>query len=75
MLYETEENFQAFLTVAQVALRLGLSERRIYQLIDKRLLPAVRLGRSVRVPRRAWDAWLENQEALALAAVQEQRRR
>lgn len=72
MLHKTEENFQAFLTVAQVALRLGLSERRVYQLIEKRLLPAIRLGRSVRVPQRAWDAWLETQEALALAAVQEQ---
>lgn len=72
MYYDTEDNLQAFLTVAQVAHSLGLSDRRVYQLIEKRLLPAVRLGRSVRVPRRAWVTWLADQEAQALAAVQEQ---
>ena len=58
-----------FLAVGEVAHQLGLSERRVYQLIELRLLPAIRLGRSVRVPRAAWIAWLADQEKQALASI------
>jgi excisionase family DNA binding protein len=48
---------------------LGVSRGRIYQLIAARRLPAVRIGRSLRIPRGAWERWLGDQRDRALAAV------
>ena len=72
MYNKTSDSAPTFLTVGEISQRLGLSERRVYQLIEKRLLPAIRLGRSVRVPLAAWEAWLAVQEKRAMAAVEEQ---
>lgn len=45
----------------EVAALLGLSRSEVYRLIDRREIPSVRFGRSVRVPRR----WVEQQAAVA----------
>jgi excisionase family DNA binding protein len=42
----------------EVARLLGLSRSGIYRMITRGELPHVRLGRSVRVPQRAFKAWL-----------------
>lgn len=46
------------LKAADIAPMLGVTTGRVYQLIAAGRIPAVRLGRAIRVPRRAWEAWL-----------------
>lgn len=62
-----------FLTVRDVAPELGVSESRVYQLIGAQQIPAVRRGRAVRIPRRAWERWLDEQSQSALAGTEEKR--
>lgn len=47
--------------VAEVAALLGLSRSEVYRLIERGEIPAVRFGRSVRVPRQ----WVESRAAVA----------
>ena len=42
-----------FLTVAEVAARMRVSKMTVYRLVHGGELPAARVGRSFRVPRRA----------------------
>jgi excisionase family DNA binding protein len=59
------------LRVGDVAAALGLSKSRVYQLLEDGAIPHVRIGRSVVVPREAWERWLAEQRDRALAAVHE----
>ncbi len=43
---------------SDVAIRLGVTAGRVYQLIAAGTLPSIRRGRSVRVPRQAYERWL-----------------
>lgn len=58
-----------FLTIREVASRLGVSTGRIYQRIGAGEIPALREGRRFRIPRLAWERWLESQAERALATV------
>ena len=62
----TRAEMKDWLTAGDIAARLGVSRSRIYQLVDDHTIPCVRFGRSIRVPRLAWDAWLAEQSELAL---------
>jgi excisionase family DNA binding protein len=44
-----------FYTVAEVAARMRVSKMTVYRLVHAGELPAARVGRSFRVPRRAVD--------------------
>jgi excisionase family DNA binding protein len=55
-----------FLRPAEVARLLGVSPERVYQLVRGRQIPAIRVGGAVRVPRAAWQAWLDAAAADAL---------
>ena len=44
----------------EVAETLGVSVHRVQKLIREGLLPAVRLGRSIRVSPEALKAWIDN---------------
>lgn len=46
------------LTVPEAAELLRLSRNGTYELIARGEIPSIRLGRSIRVPRSALDAWL-----------------
>ncbi len=52
------------LTVAEVAAMLRLSKMTIYRLMDKGRLPALRVGRSFRIPRDSVQALLEESSHL-----------
>lgn len=52
---------QLLLTVDEVAHALGLGRSKTYMLIAAGKLPSVRVGRSVRVPRAALEAWVAQQ--------------
>ena len=54
------------LRAGDIAPQLGVSRSRVYQLMAAGLLPAIRQGRSLRIPRRAWEQWLRYQENQAL---------
>jgi excisionase family DNA binding protein len=47
-----------YLTVAEVAELMRLSRMTVYRLVNRGELPAVRVGRSFRVPQDALDAYL-----------------
>ena len=49
-----------FLTVDQIAETLGLTTGRVYEAIRLGLLPAVRIGRQVRVEEQAFRDWVNN---------------
>lgn len=49
-----------YLTVAEVADQMRVSRMTVYRLVHGGELPAVRVGRSFRVPQDALDAYLAN---------------
>ena len=49
-----------FLTVAEVATMMRVSKMTVYRLVHGGELPAVRVGRSFRVPEKAVHGYLEN---------------
>jgi len=46
------------LTVPEAAQLLRISRNLAYELVARNELPAVRLGRAIRVPRRELEAWI-----------------
>jgi excisionase family DNA binding protein len=49
------------LTVPEAAKLLRISRNLAYELVARQQLPCVRLGRVIRVPRSALDAWIGRQ--------------
>jgi excisionase family DNA binding protein len=47
---------------AEVSVLLGLSRSKVYRMIESGELPSLRIGRAVRVPRRAFEDWLTRAE-------------
>jgi len=56
------------LTPRQVATFLGIGRDKTYALLAAGELPAVKLGRTYRTPRRALEEWLERQAAESLTS-------
>jgi excisionase family DNA binding protein len=59
---ERVENLSAvqFLTVAEVAAMMRVSKMTVYRLVHGGELPAARVGRSFRVPKRAVEDYLRH---------------
>src|SRR5262249_49412097 len=53
----------------ELASLLGVTQRQVYRLISRGALPGVRGGGAIRIPRRAWEAWLAEQCSRALQAT------
>lgn len=53
------------LTVAEIAPVLRLTSGRVYQMLGEGRLPCVRFGRTVRIPREAWEQWLAERYELS----------
>jgi len=60
---------KAMLRVAEVALLLGVSRSRVYQLCAEGALPFVRHGRAIRFPLVAWERWLAEKADEAMATA------
>jgi excisionase family DNA binding protein len=58
-----------FFTVEEIACNLCLTQARIYQLIATGEIPVTRIGNRIRIPRAAWNQWLADKSAEALASV------
>ena len=54
------------LNASDLAGLLGVTTGRVYQLIADGVIPSTRIGRSIRIPRPAWEAWLRQQTDRAL---------
>ncbi len=52
---------QEYLKVPEVAELLKIARSRAYELVASGEIPAVKIGRSVRVSRKELDRWLEGQ--------------
>lgn len=49
-------------TVDQIAAMLNISRTSAYQLVKQEDFRSVRIGNSIRVSKKSFDAWLENLE-------------
>ncbi len=49
---------ETFLTVREVARRLAVGRTTVYELIAKRELVAIRIGRARRIPESALERWI-----------------
>ena len=58
-----------YVPVREIAARIALSEPRTYALIAEGAIPALHDGRRIRVPRAAFERWLEERAELALSNV------
>lgn len=63
-----------FLTVNEVAELMRVSRMTVYRLVHSGELPAVRVGRSFRVPQDALDAYLRSSTTVDLGDAGEHRR-
>ncbi|MFC8193117.1 helix-turn-helix domain-containing protein [Cellulomonas sp. NPDC057328] len=63
-----------FLTVNEVADLMRVSRMTVYRLVHSGELPAVRVGRSFRVPQDALDAYLRSSTTVDLGDAGEHRR-
>jgi excisionase family DNA binding protein len=61
------ESQHEYLKVPEVAEILRIARSRAYELVAEGQIPAVRIGRSVRVPRDELDRWLAEQRYLDVA--------
>ncbi len=48
---------------------LGVTTGRVYQLLKEGVIPSVRIGGAIRIPRAAWDTWLAAQSEKAKAGT------
>lgn len=55
-----DEQQHEWLKVPEVAEELRIARSRAYELVADGEIPAVRIGRSVRVSRKELDRWLED---------------
>jgi len=53
-----------FMKVAEVAQELRIARSRAHELVANGSIPAVKIGRSVRVRRKELERWLEGQRCL-----------
>lgn len=58
---QAQDQPKLLLTVAQVCARLQFGENRVREMIAAGELPHVRLKRSIRVPTKAVDEWIDAQ--------------
>lgn len=68
---DTNTSTKPFLSVAEAAKRLHVSERGAYNLIRDEGVPVIRLRGLMRVPAGALETWIGDREREALANVRE----
>jgi excisionase family DNA binding protein len=59
-----------FLKVPEVAEELRIARSRAYEMVANGTIPAVKIGRSVRVNRKELEHWLEEQRYLDVVRYQ-----
>lgn len=69
---EADGSQPVWLGIAQVAGLLGISVSRAYALAADGVVPSVKVGGRIRVPREAFDRWMAEQAARAMSSLREQ---
>ncbi|PZN12001.1 MAG: DNA-binding protein [Bacillota bacterium] len=59
MRVSASERSPELLTVAQAAALCNLSRSHVYQLVQRGEWPALRIGRTLRIPRRWVETWID----------------
>ena len=54
-----ETNLEPILTIPEVARYLKLSKSKVYIMVQRGLIPHLRIGRNVRIKETDLDKWLE----------------
>jgi len=57
------ESYPLLLKAKDAQKILNLSKGKMYELLNSRDFPKVRIGRSFRIPREGLKAWIERQQA------------
>jgi excisionase family DNA binding protein len=60
---------QLLLKADEVAKRLSLGRSKVFLMIARQELPSVRIGKSVRVPAKALEEWVDERRAEATAGT------
>ena len=55
-------NNRVALTPAEAAKLIGISMPKMYELCRRSDFPAIRIGKSIRIPKSRFEAWLEGEE-------------
>ncbi len=45
----------------EVARILRIGRTKVYEMVARREIPVVRIGRGIRIPRRALESWIDDQ--------------
>ncbi len=48
---------------AEVAEMLSISRNRVYELVQTKQIPSIRFGKSIRIPRKALEQWIYEQQS------------
>jgi prophage regulatory protein len=62
---------KSLLKPSEVAQVLGIGRSLVYELINRREIPSIRLGRCIRVPSESLQRWLKDQENGSLGETQQ----
>lgn len=54
---QTEPNPEVF-TVREVAKKLGIGKRQAYLAVKDGVIPAIRIGQRILIPKRPFESWL-----------------
>ena len=68
-----EENSLRLLTVGETAKILKVKDHRVYELARLKLLPAVRLGRQLRIDEQRLREWIADGGSALAARLEEER--
>ena len=52
------------MTVLEMAQSLGIGRNMAYELIKNGRVPFLKIGRQIRIPKKAFDAWLANEASV-----------
>lgn len=61
---------EVLLRPRQLAVLLGVTRERVYQLLRAREIPSTRVGGAIRVPTAAWKQWLADKATEAMHSTQ-----
>ena len=48
---------------AEVAEMLSISRNRVYELVQTKQIPSIRFGKSIRIPRKALEQWIDEHQS------------
>lgn len=52
---------KATLTVEEMAKYLGIGRSKAYEIAKERVVPILRMGRAIRIPKKALDDWIHHE--------------